>query len=63
MAQGLGALVAFPKHLDSIPSTYVAAVYSFSFRGSDALFWPLGPPGTQVVYRHTRRRNTHIHKI
>jgi hypothetical protein len=33
-----------------------------SSRGPDALFWPLRVPGTNVVYRHTFRQNTEMHK-
>ena len=39
----------------SVLFTHLAAynLSNFSCRGSDALFWPLGSPGTLVIHSHT----------
>lgn len=42
--------------LSKVPSTHVSssqpAVINSSSRGSNTVFWPPGPPGTHVAYKH-----------
>jgi hypothetical protein len=46
MNPGLGTLTAPAEDPDWAPNIHTAAhtAYNFSFRGSDALFWPLWAP-------------------
>jgi len=63
MAQRLRALVALPEDTGLKPRTHmVLTVCNPRSKGSHIL---LLPPHycTQVIHRHTRRRNTLIHKI
>jgi hypothetical protein len=53
------------KDLHSDPRTHMATYnhHNSISRESNALFWPLLTPGTQVVNIHTCRPNTHTYKI
>jgi hypothetical protein len=50
MAQQLRALATVAEDPGSIPSTHLVAhnIYNSSFKGSDALFWPLRALDTHV---------------
>ena len=61
MAQQLKALAALPEDPSSsqAPTGCLTTIYNSSFRGSDALFWPLWVEGKHVDI-HVDKTPIHI---
>lgn len=63
MTQRLRALVALAEVSSTHLTGYNPLLGNFSYRESNAPFWPPWAPGTDTVHIKTDRQNNHKHKF